>query len=251
VLQRRLPDGAVPAIGDASSVAWILHKGLGEDVVLEGDRGEEVRLRIVATLSGSLFQGELVIGEEAFLEHFPGREGFQFFLLEFSEGAAPGEIDLVKRGLEEGLERYGFEVVSTGSLLARYQEVENTYLSTFGALGGLGLLFGTAGLAVVLLRHALERRGELALLQALGFRRGRLLVLILAENLLVLAAGMLAGVLSALLAVAPRLLEPGAAVPWLALAALLLAVFLTGGLASLAAAWSTLRAPLLPALREE
>ncbi|MBI4583107.1 MAG: FtsX-like permease family protein [Planctomycetes bacterium] len=251
LLQRRLPDGALPAIGDASSVAWILHKKLGEDVVLEGDRGEEVRLRIVATLSGSLFQGELVISEEAFLERFPGREGFQFFLLEFTEGAAPEEVELVERGLEEGLERYGFEAVGTGSLLARYQEIENTYLSTFGALGGLGLLFGTAGLAVVLLRHALERRGELALLQALGFRRGRLMVLVLAENVLVLAGGMLAGLLSALLAIAPRLLEPGAAIPWLAIAALLAAVFLAGGLASLAAAWAALRAPLLSALRAE
>ncbi len=251
LLRRRFADGAIPAIGDASSVAWILHKKLGEDVVLEGDGGEEVRLRIVATLSGSLFQGELVISEEVFLDRFPSREGFQFFLLEFSEGAAPREVDLVKRGLEEGLERFGFEAVDTGSLLARYQEVENTYLSTFGALGGLGLLFGTAGLAVVLLRHALERRGELALLQALGFRRGRLLVLVLAENMLVLAGGMLAGLLSALLAIAPRLLEPGAAIPWLGIAALLAAVFLTGALASLAAAWAALRAPLMPALREE
>ena len=36
------------------------------------------------------------------------------------------------------------------------------------ALGRLGLLLGAVGLAIVLLRGVWERRGELALLRALG-----------------------------------------------------------------------------------
>jgi len=44
-------------------------------------------------------------------------------------------------------------------------EVENTYLATFQALGGLGLLLGALGLAVVLLRSVLgaaQRTGAAA-----------------------------------------------------------------------------------------
>ena len=53
----------------------------------------------------------------------------------------------------------------------------------------MGLLLGAAGLAIVLLRGVWERRGELALLRALGFRKGRLAWLVLAENLLLLLVG--------------------------------------------------------------
>ena len=51
---------------------------------------------------------------------------------------------------------------STGARLAAFQEVQNTYLSIFQLLGGLGLLLGTVGLGMVVLRNALERRSELA-----------------------------------------------------------------------------------------
>ena len=59
----------------------------------------------------------------------------------------------------------------TAERLEAYLAVENTYLTTFQALGGLGLLLGALGLAVVLLRSVWERRGELALLRALGYRQ--------------------------------------------------------------------------------
>ena len=76
----------------------------------------------------------------------------------------------------------GVEVTSTAERLKSYLDVENTYLATFQALGGLGLLLGTLGLAVVLLRSVWERRGELALLRALGYRHSALGWLVLAEN---------------------------------------------------------------------
>ena len=46
-----------------------------------------------------------------------------------------------------------------------------------------------AGLAIVLLRGVWERRAELALLQALGFRSGQLAWLVLAENAFLLVLG--------------------------------------------------------------
>jgi len=44
--------------------------------------------------------------------------------------------------------------------------VQNTYLNTFQVLGALGLLLGSAGLGVVVLRNVLERRAELAAMLA-------------------------------------------------------------------------------------
>jgi len=107
------------------------------------------------------------------------------------------------------------------------------------------------GLGIVLLRNVLERRGELAALRAMGFRRRRLAALVVAENAFLLAAGLGLGTLSALLAVLPHLLESAGRVPWLSLAGTLAVVFAVGLAASLAAVRGALRAPLIPALREE
>ena len=88
--------------------------------------------------------------------------------------------------------------------LESFHRVENTYLSTFQALGGLGLLLGTIGLAAIMFRNVLERRRELALLRAVGYDARHLSIVIVAEAALLLGAGLAAGAGCAALAVAPR-----------------------------------------------
>ena len=131
--------------------------------------------------------------------------------------------------------------------LAAYLAVENTYLSTFQMLGGLGLLLGALGLAVVLLRSVWERRGE----RALGFRQRALAWLVLAENGFLLLIGLGIGAASAVLAVAPHLLASQGDVPWLRLAGMLAAVVLAGMATECLAVAMSLQAPLLTALRRE
>jgi putative ABC transport system permease protein len=129
--------------------------------------------------------------------------------------------------------------------------VENTYLSTFQMLGGLGLVLGTLGMAAVLLRNVLERRRELALLRAVGYNSSHFTLMVVAENLLLLFAGLVTGTVCALLAIAPVFFARGAKLPPVSLGLLLLAVLVSGLTASLVATWAALRSPLLPALRAE
>jgi ABC-type antimicrobial peptide transport system permease subunit len=104
---------------------------------------------------------------------------------------------------------------------------------------------------VVLLRTVWERRGELALLRALGFRRTALGWLVFSENSFLLALGLVVGTATALLAVAPHLAAGTGGVPWLRLVGLLGLVLAVGVAAEAAAVAGSLRAPLLPALRRE
>jgi ABC-type antimicrobial peptide transport system permease subunit len=146
----------------------------------------------------------------------------------------------------------GADAVGTTERLAQFHRVENTYLSTFQALGGLGLVLGTIGLATVLLRNVLERRRELALLGAVGFRSGHVLTLVVAENALLLGCGLLAGAICAGLAIAPAIAERGGRVPLTSGGVLLLfGVFVTGIIASVVAMSAATRAPLLSSLRSE
>lgn len=247
LLDDDLGPGVVPAIGDAESVRWILQLGLGDELAVTDDRGEELRLRIVALLDHSLFQSELLIPEAAFRRHFPSRDGFRFFLAD----APPAAASELTAMLESRLTPFGFDVQPAAGRLAGYDAVRAMYLTTFQALGGLGLLLGTLGLGVVLARNVLERRGELAAMRAFGWRRSTLAWMVAAENAFLLAVGLAVGTASGLAAVTPHLAVGGTGLPWASLLATLAAVAVTGMLASAVAVAGALRVPLLPALKAE
>src|SRR5262249_9691961 len=170
---------------DANTAHWILKVKLGGIVEVADAAGVMVKLRLVGLLHESIFQSELLVSEEHFLEMLPRQEGYNFFLID----SPPKTERQVKRQLERNLASRGFEVTSTVERVREYLAVENTYLATFQILGGLGLMLGALGLAVVLVRSVWERRGELALFRALGYRQRALGWLLLAENGFLLLAG--------------------------------------------------------------
>ena len=247
LLQSSLSDGAIPAITDANSMTYVLHRKLREDVIIDPSGGHPIHLRLVAALSDSIFQGELLISENNFLRLFPDVPGYRFFLIE----ATPAKAASVTAALESALSDYGFDVTSTADRLVAYHRVENTYISTFQTLGALGLVLGTVGLAAVLARNVLERRRELALLAAVGYRRASLAVMIVAENALVLAAGLAIGALCALVAIVPAIASRGGHVAALSMAIWLAVILITGLAAVALSSLLMTRLPLLPALRSE
>jgi len=134
--------------------------------------------------------------------------------------------------------------------LAELDAVQNTYLLIFQLLGGLGLLLGSVGLGMVVLRNTLERRSELALLGAVGFTRRAIRRVVLSEHALLLALGLASGSLAAMIALVPGL-QSGAAPSTLPIVVILLAVTANGALWVVAATALALRGPLLAALRRE
>jgi ABC-type antimicrobial peptide transport system permease subunit len=103
----------------------------------------------------------------------------------------------------------------------------------------------------VVLRNVLERRGELAVLLAVGFRKPALQRLLLMENGALLALGLALGIVAAAVAVLPALLSPSAQLPYSSLALTLGAVLVNGALWTWAATRFALRGNLLAALRNE
>jgi ABC-type lipoprotein release transport system permease subunit len=250
LLDSQLPGGRIPVLGDMNTLQYSLHKSIGDtlDVPLSGDpQGSAPALQIAGMLDSSVFQGVLLMSADNFLTLFPEQAGFRYFLIEVDPSHAHALSDL----LETELADFGFDVERVADRLASFLAVQNTYLSTFQTLGGLGLLLGTLGLATVMLRNVLERRGELALLRAVGFRNANLAFLVLWENACLMLWGLAAGAASALLAMTPHLLTTGADVPWRNLWLLLAAVFLAGMLAALAAVREAVRTPILATLRGE
>jgi putative ABC transport system permease protein len=238
---------AVPGVVDANTLQWAMQKKPGDVLEIPGERGGTVRVQVAATVPASILQGLVLIPEKDFIASFPNTAGYRFFLVD----CPPEKMAEVREHLSEQLADRGLELTPAVQRLAEFNAVENTYLSIFQVLGGLGMLLGSAGLGIVVARNVLERRREFGLLEAVGFTPRQLRALVFAEHRWLIAGALGIGALSALVAVWPGISQKGAAFPWMNIGVLF------GGMAafSLLSAWLAARIALrgsqLAALRSE
>ena len=235
----------LPAIGDANSLQWALQKSLGDTLDYVDQKGRPFQVRIVGAVANSILQGSLILSEADFVKHFPNESGHRALLID----APPASAGETASQLSRALQDTGLEVVTTATRLDRFNAVQNTYLNTFQVLGGLGLLLGSVGLGVVVSRNVFERRGELAVLQAMGFQAAQLRRFILIEHGALLLLGLGSGLVAALLTVLPALLTPGSEFPWGSIGITLALVALNGLAWTWLATRRALRKPLLDSLR--
>lgn len=192
----------IPAIADQTVIQWGLNKRVGDTLFYTNERGREIGLLLIGGLANSVFQGNVLISEEHFLSHFPSTSGSSFFLVD----ASHDRLEALQEELAFIFSDHGWEMTTTAQRLNEFNSVENTYLAIFMMLGALGVLLGVAGLAVVMARSVTERRAELALYASLGYRKSQITLVIFREYLVLLAGGLVAGVLPALIAIIPSLM---------------------------------------------
>ena len=228
-------------------IHWGLGKSVGDTLVYTDERGRTFDVRLVAGLANSVFQGNLIVSEDHLIEKYPSLSGYRLFLID----APTDSLDGISRRIFWALQDRGIELIRASDRLAAFNQVENTYLSIFLILGGLGLVLGSVGIGIVVSRNIQERKGELALLRAVGYSKATIGKMIRLEYLVLLFAGALLGVASAFVATYPTLTVHGAEIPYAAIAFLLALVLVNGGLWIHLAAALALRSRLLPALRNE
>ena len=245
-------DGAViPGIIDLNTATYALG-GLkvGDRIAYETAGGAEFEVELVAMLNNTLLQGSVIIAEQDFIEKFPDAGGYQYFL---GDVWPREKADDVEKLMNRMLEDRGMSVSAAADRMNEFNAVQNTYLSIFSTLGGLGILLGTVGLAVVVGRNVLERRGQLGLMQAFGFTRDGLVKMVLAEHWFLHVSGVLLGVVAAVVAVAPKLSARGgdSALPLPLLVGVNAAILIGGLVFCWLAAKMVLRGRLMDAVRSE
>jgi ABC-type antimicrobial peptide transport system permease subunit len=238
---------AVPAIADQATAMWGLGKGVGDTLDYQDASGNTFQVKIVGLLAGSVLQGKMIITEQAFLAKYPDAAGYRFFLID-----APREQAAeIAAHLTRQLEQRGLALETAKQRLELFMSVQNTYIGIFTVLGGLGVLLGTAGIGVLIARHVLERRGELGLMQALGFLPGSLRLMILGEHSVLLVLGVILGAATAALVVIPQLIGSSGSLPVAFLVELIAGVLVFGLLVCVIAVSSAVRGKLTEALRRE
>ncbi|MBP97270.1 hypothetical protein CMK18_15055 [Candidatus Poribacteria bacterium] len=244
LLNQDLGPTVVPVIGDYESVKWILGLGIGQRISMKNEFGQIIEFEFVALLKDSIFQSELIVSNDQLRRHFPHQSSNRTFLIDSVHS------ETVQR-LEQEFSSYGLDVTSTIDRLKSFHTVKHTYMSVFQVIGGLGLMLGTVGLAIVLVRNTIERKKELAILQAFGFKRSILSIIMLIENTFLILVGLFIGTISALLSVTPHLLSLGNSVPVISLVGTLMMIVIFGMAANWLAIQITTRFPLLTTLKSE
>ncbi|MDG1326356.1 MAG: FtsX-like permease family protein [Opitutales bacterium] len=201
MLKSALPDGKIPAVVDQNTMMWALKKGIGDEIEFLDGEGRIFSVQLVAAVKGSILQGALYISEEQFMKRFPQQGGYRSYLI-----VTPfSETRNMQSYLEDKFSNYGLELRESTTRLAELQKVENTYLAIFQGLGGLGMLLGTVGLAVVVVRNLAERSKEFGAMEALGYRLGHLRNLAFSEHFTLALWGLGVGSFSAVLAIVPAI----------------------------------------------
>jgi putative ABC transport system permease protein len=233
-------------VADQTVLEWGLGIKSGDTLIMRSESGQRLNIRIAGGLKSSVFQGYVLIGMENFRKYFPSVSGSNVMLIHGDNNLT----DVYAGILNERLAGYGISVERTNNRLAAFYEVTNTYLSVFGVFGALGMITGIAGLGFVLLRNYNSRKREFALMMATGFKIKKIRNLIFSEQMLILAAGVLSGVLPAILATYPSL-KNNQDVPWIFLLSTVGLIFLTGTIVLLLSLSSIRDNSLIASLRKE
>ena len=252
LLSRQFDDGAVPVVADATSMQYVLHVGVGDTFSIDTGGERPLVLRFVGALQRQRAAGRARdVGGRSSSGSFRSSRAIVCSSSTRRPCASLGDARALAGLVERELQPFGVDATVTSERLAAFHRVENTYLSTFQALGGLGLLLGTIGLAAVMFRNVLERRRELALLRAVGYNTRRMTIMIVAEAALLLGAGLAAGTGCAAIAIAPAWLGRGGSAARCGLVLLLAAVVVAGLVSSAIATRAALGGRILEALRAE
>ncbi len=216
--QLQAKDGNVyPALVDATVLTWSLMMKLGDTLWYENERGKSIPIRLVGTLSNSIFQGNILVDRKFFSEIWEEVTGSEVFLLKTREA----EKEPTKALLSQALNEYGVRISTTNERLKQLNTVTDTYLTIFFTLGGLGLLLGIMSFIIVVRKNLSARRREIDLYRTLGFTDRKIELLLYRENLLVPLYAIAVGVVSSFVGTSISFMNTGV---WLWLTALVFTV---------------------------
>ena len=224
LLNQKTPDNCIPAIADQTVITWGLGKAIGDSILYTNERGDTIYLILVGGLANSVFQGNVIISEKNFIEHFPSISGSKIIMADVNAAQREG----LKENLDGALRNYGVEMENTSERLATFNSVTNTYLDIFLALGGIALILGTFGIAIILIRSISSRKNQYAMMMAYGITKKNIRKIIIIEFTMVLFAGIIIGLLAALIASLQALLTPNSEVPYWLLSSIVLLFTLNG-----------------------
>ena len=111
-------------------------------------------------------------------------------LISIKEGNSDQEV---ANDLKRVLLKYGLYTVIISDIVDDILEGQNAFFNLFNAFLSLGLIIGIIGLSIVTLRAVYERRHEIGMMRAIGFRRASVVGSFMGESAFIAGSGLFMG----------------------------------------------------------
>jgi putative ABC transport system permease protein len=168
---------------------------VGDVLVLTGSLGPgappvQTSVTVVGLVNGVFLNG--IVGTKTLLMN-PfriGTGGLSF--IKVANGVDPTNVASLLR--KEFL-NLNMETVVIPVVLSAFLQIGQSFESLLEGFLGLGLVVGIAGLGIISIRSVAERRQEIGILRALGFRRRMILAVFVLENSYISLLGIMIGIL--------------------------------------------------------
>ena len=192
-------DGRVAMLGRVLRIN--LGKSVGEEIAIAGET-----FRVVGIFeSDSLFENGGLIIPLSELQRMMGRQGQVSGFVVASKSTDLGEIANLARRIEQRIA--GVAAVPARDFVQSDIQIRLTKTMAW-ATTAVALILGSIGLLNTMVMAVFERTGEVGLLRALGWRRRRILTLILGEALVLGLLGAMVGTVLAYGGVRALVLDP-------------------------------------------
>jgi putative ABC transport system permease protein len=180
------PDDGNHGVSSPSDIAKI-----GEDVTFRGPNGETVT-KTVAGILKQFFINGVFMGKEGAAQSF----NITFPAIYMFDLVEDDKADEMAKIIEREL---GLDTVVLTTIVKQITDMMEQFFNLFSAFMGLGLVVGIAGLGIITLRAVHERRMEIGMMRAIGFKRRSVTFSFLMESSFIALVGILLGSLLGIL----------------------------------------------------
>jgi putative ABC transport system permease protein len=223
-----------PTPGDQLQVYWTA--GPGQPIL-------SVKVTVAGIMSSFLFNGGFVGASQLLWNSFHIGSG-QFALVKVTSGT---DATSVSNTMKRDFYTLGLTTIVIATVVSEFIQIGQSFLGVFEAFLALGLVVGIAGLGIISIRSVVERRKEIGMLRAIGFRKRMVLAAFLLENSYVALLGILIGIVLGIDLGYAIATSPGSGVnfviPWVSLLEI---IAFSYGLAVLTTLGSSRRAAQIP-----
>jgi len=197
---------------------------------------------VAGVVNGVFFGG--IVTTSGFLKNSFGVETGQLGFLKVSSGVDPTVVSII---LKKDFSRLGMQPLAIAVVIGTFVQIGQSFLGIFEAFLALGLVVGIAGLGIISIRSVVERRKEIGVLRAIGYRKNMILSAFLLENSYVALLGIFIGIVLGIDLGYAIATSPGSGltfvIPWFSLLEI---IAFSYGLAVLTTIGSSRRAARIP-----
>ena len=163
---------------------------VGETLELKDKDNNTVRKKIIGIIDTMFIQG--IFSYEEYVREEFGFTTSNYFLFSIREGE---DVDDMAKEIESKFLKNGMQAIAIETMVLEGIKAMNQFFNLFDSFMGLGLIIGIAGLGIITIRSVHERRQEIGMMRAVGFKKRMVLSSFLIETSFISILGIVIGTL--------------------------------------------------------